>query len=48
MDIVKGKVEKLTDESSEAKKAKFRETKTLAMSLIVDGIHTVKEESEYL
>ena len=37
LDLVKGKVNKPTNESSDAKKAKFRETKILAMTLMVDG-----------
>ena len=38
LDMIQGKVKKPTDESSEAKKAKFKETKILAMNLIVDGV----------
>ena len=38
MNLVKGKVKKPTNESSDAEKAKFRETEILAMTLVVDGI----------
>jgi len=38
LDIVQGKVKKPTNESSVAEKAKFRETKIFAMTLMVDGI----------
>jgi len=38
LDLVKGKVKKPTNESSDVEKAKFRETKILAMTLMVDGI----------
>jgi len=38
LDLVQGKIKKPTDESSEAKKAKFREIEILAMNLIVDGV----------
>ena len=38
LDLVKGKVKKPTNEPSDAKKAKSRETKILAMTLIMDGI----------
>lgn len=36
--LVKGKVKKPTNESSDAEKTKFREIKILAMTLMVDGI----------
>ena len=38
LDLVRGKFNKPTDESKEAEKAKFIETKILAMTLIVDGV----------
>lgn len=38
LDLVKGKVKKPINASSDAKKEKFRETKILAMTLMVDGI----------
>lgn len=38
LDLVKGKVKKPTNESSNAEKEKFRETKILAMTLMVDEI----------
>ena len=48
LDLVKGKVKKPTNESNDAEKAKFRETKILDMSVIVDGMHAVKKEPKYL
>ena len=38
LDLDKGKLKKPTNESSDAEKAKFRETEVLAMTLMVDGI----------
>lgn len=38
LDLVKGKVRKPTNESSDVEKANFRETEILAMTLMVDGI----------
>jgi len=38
LNLVKAKVKKPTNESSDAEKEKFRETKILAMTLMVDGI----------
>lgn len=38
LDLVKGKVKKPTDESSDAEKAEFREIEILAMNLIVEGV----------
>lgn len=38
VDLVKGKVKKPTEESSDAEKSKFRELKKLVMTLMVDGI----------
>ena len=41
LDLVKGKVKKPTEGSSDADKAKFRESEILAMSLMVDGIKDI-------
>ena len=38
LDLVKGKVKKPTEDSSDADKVKFRETKILAMTLMVESI----------
>lgn len=38
LDLVKGKIKKPTNESSDAEKEKFRVTKILAMTIMVDGI----------
>lgn len=38
LDLAKGKVKKPTNESSDVGKEKFRETKILALTLMVDGI----------
>ena len=38
LDLVKGKVKKLTDDSNDADKVKFRELELVAMTLMVEGI----------